>query len=249
MRIFNDDLWLGWHGVRAHPDSPIGGGGTGRFRHPGTLEGDPFSSNAHPSSPLARSRSQPSADAVQSAINPRLSFSEYAENRMWDLLKTHPNQLGRALWIDFESCRRDERLSKGSVTSCDIFKPYADFDAQFRNWERTDCQTYVLDVIKYAYQKTGQIAVYRGLINTFKNRGTTGTVMAKYLTDNGWKAYLFMPDTENPADGNPEHTRMYRNASRSRTWWGVPLSGFIINYNPNSAGEPGQPRTPQTQKG
>lgn len=181
-----------------------------------------------------------SAGGIALLLNPRtipargrareLTFSEHAENRMWDLFKSHQNQLGRQLWIDFDRCRTG-KAGRGKY-DCDLFGPYKDFEARFKDWYRTDCQTYILDVLKYAFEKTGRRDLYRGMMGAFRKEGTTGTVMSKYLARNGWEAYLFMPDTDNPADGKPAHAKMYQNSKKSRTWWGVPLVDFIVNYNP-----------------
>jgi hypothetical protein len=164
---------------------------------------------------------------------PDLTFSQHAENRMWDLLKSHADQMGRQLWIDFNECKTTGSNRRGKY-ECNLFEPYKDFEAKFKDWYRSDCQTYILDVLKFAYEKTGQREVYRGLMGAFKKEGTTGTVMCKYLVRNGWKAYLFMPDTDNPSDGKSAHTKMYKNSLKSKTWWGVPLTDFIVNYNPTS---------------
>lgn len=45
--------------------------------------------------------------------------------------------------------------------------------------------------------------------------------MAEYLVKNGWKAYLFMPDTENPDETDRKdynsHKQMYQLALKSKT--------------------------------
>jgi hypothetical protein len=52
----SDPLWSGWRDDVAHPQSPRGGGGPGRFRAPDTLNGasDPAWSSPHPASPVGR---------------------------------------------------------------------------------------------------------------------------------------------------------------------------------------------------
>lgn len=162
----------------------------------------------------------------------KLTFSEHAENKMWDLLKAHQNQLGRQLWVDYESCVKTGQPKPGGAP-CTTLQPYQEFAAKFNSWYRTDCQTYILHVLKYAYEKIGRRDIYTGLHRQFTNpKNTTGTVMAKYLVQNGWKAYLFLPDTDNPSDRSPKHTAMYRSTLKTKTWWGVPVTDFIVNYNP-----------------
>lgn len=158
-----------------------------------------------------------------------MTFSEHAEFEMLNLYNNHPDQLGRQLWVDFDNCR----TNKPSGTQCDLFGDYRNFDQKFKKWRRTDCQTYIQDVIRYAYEKIGRRDLYDGLRAFYKSRNlVNGTVMAEYLVKNGWKAYLYMPDTENPYDADQAHVKMYDLAQRTKLWWKVPLAGFIVNYNP-----------------
>lgn len=167
------------------------------------------------------------------------TFSDHAEDELKKLRDENAGQLGRKLWIDFDFCRRGK--PKDSTTECSLFGNYKDFEAQFKNWRRTDCQTYIQDVIRYAYEKIGRRDLYNGLLKFYKTRDlTNGTVMAEYLVKNGWKAYLFMPDTEQPFDDNKDHTTMYKTALKTETWWKVPLSGFIVNYKPTIDTEMGR---------
>ncbi len=156
------------------------------------------------------------------------TFGDHAKDMLQELFVSHEGQIGRKLWIDFDNCRNN----KTSETDCALFGNYKDFDTKFKNWRRTDCQTYIQDVIRYAFEKTGRRDLYNGLLAYYKKNGVTGTIMAQYLVKQGWKAYLFMPDTENPLDNNNEHTKKYRDALKTNKWWDVPLSGMIVNYKP-----------------
>lgn len=40
-----------------------------------------------------------------------------------------------------------------------------------------------------------------------------------------------MPDTVNPKDKNAEHSRMYEKALKTKTWWDVPITDTIVNYD------------------
>ena len=171
------------------------------------------------------------------------TFSDHAQDMLRELYANHKEQLGRQLWIDFDNCR----TNKPSGTDCVRFEDYKDFETQFKNWRRTDCQTYIQDVIRYSYEKTGRRNIYDGLLNFYKSNGVTGTIMAQYLVKQGWKAYLFMPDTEQPSDSNAEHTQKYRDAIKTNSWWKVPLAGFIVNYKPTNSGTSGA--TPITSDG
>ncbi len=162
------------------------------------------------------------------ATGARKTFSDHALDSLRELYSHHEGQIGRQLWIDFTRCQNSQATS----AECLAFGDYAAFEAQFKNWRRTDCQTYIQDVIRYAYEKTGSRSVYSGLQAFYRRNGVTGTVMAQFLVSQGWRAYLFMPDTENPSDSKPEHTQKYKEAVRTKKWWNVPLAGFIVNYNP-----------------
>lgn len=106
------------------------------------------------------------------------TFSDHAEDELKKLYGEHPKQIGRQLWVDFDNCRKN----KPSDTECSLFGNYKDFESQFKNWRRTDCQTYIQDVIRYAYEKIGRRDLYNGLLNYYAARKfTNGTVMAEYL--------------------------------------------------------------------
>ena len=163
-----------------------------------------------------------------------MTFSEHAEERMLELFNDHPAEYGRRLWIDFEYCRKNQ--PDKSYTECPLFGNYQDFATEFGNlkkWSRTDCISYIQTVIRYGYEKIGRKDLFQ------KVNFALGTKMAANLVSIGWKAYLFMPDAENPFDGNAEHTQMYKKALNAKTWWDVPLSGLIVNYRPTTVHEDG----------
>jgi hypothetical protein len=58
-----DDIWIGRHGGIAHPNSPLGSGGPGRFRQPGCL-GKDIGECAHPLSPSTRNAVPDSLELV-----------------------------------------------------------------------------------------------------------------------------------------------------------------------------------------
>lgn len=51
-----EKFFIGWRDKPAHPDAPTGGGGTGHFRHAGSINTQPstYSSIPHPDSPVGR---------------------------------------------------------------------------------------------------------------------------------------------------------------------------------------------------
>ncbi len=177
---------------------------------------------------------------LEKSANQGMTFSEYAEEKMLRLFNKHPNEYGRRLWIEFESCRDK---NKQLQTECSLFDSYKDFETEFGNlekWSRTDCISYIQNVIRYALEKIGKKALYKNIYFAL------GTKMAADLVKLGWKAYLFMPDTDNPYDKNPEHTQMYSKALKAKTWWNVALSGVIVNYKPTQNYEDGNPVASKT---
>jgi hypothetical protein len=174
------------------------------------------------------------------AHSPVKKFSDHAKDSLRELFLHHEGQIGRQLWIEFAQCLNSPAPDAGCIT----FGDFKAFNAQFKNWRRTDCQTYIQDVIRYAYEKVGRRDVYSGLLAFYRKKGVTGTIMSQYLVSQGWKAYLFMPDTENPDDKNPAHTQKYREALRTKKWWGVPITDFVVNYNPTVGGTVTTPTDP-----
>jgi hypothetical protein len=96
----------------------------------------------------------------------------------------------------------------------------------------TDCITFVQNVIRHAYRASGNAAVSDTL------RGySDGIPLAKYLVGLGWRAYYWNPDGRNPRDGQSEHPVSYKTAKREKTYYGVALSGAIVNYNLTAVGK------------
>jgi hypothetical protein len=93
----------------------------------------------------------------------------------------------------------------------------------------TDCITYVREVLEDAFQRTGDPAGAAGV----RQRVVHGTVMARYLVINkGWKAYYWNPSVRAPRDQSPEHTDSYRKALSTGKYYDIPVSGYVIDYNP-----------------
>lgn len=163
-----------------------------------------------------------------------MTFSEHAEKKMLELFVNHPNEYGRRLWLDFEACKAGTPTK--SYTDCSLFANYNDFAAEFGNmtkWTRTDCISYLQNVIRYALEKTGRRADYKTINFAY------GTKMAKNLVALGWRAYLLMPDAVNPYDKNADHTKKYQTAVKTKKWWEVPLTDIIVNYKPTTVYEDG----------
>jgi len=59
-----------------------------------------------------------------------------------------------------------------------------------------------------------------------------GTEFAKYLQTIGWKGIYWNPDVDNPFDDSNEHPYSYAIAKKTKTYYGIPISDFVINFRP-----------------
>jgi hypothetical protein len=90
----------------------------------------------------------------------------------------------------------------------------------------TDCITYVRNVLKYSYEQAGKPEVGK-----HARRLMEGFPLANYLVLNGWSAHYWNADVRHPRDGSPEHPFSYQQAVKTGKYYGLPLSGFVVNYN------------------
>lgn len=159
--------------------------------------------------------------AVPAAFVPQTaeeSFTRVASNKMWDLFKDHPNQVGsnRKRWL----------LKRGLPD-----------DTEGR--QRTDCITYVKAVLVAAYEHLGQKANATGVKRALAPNGL-GTDLADYLVRQlGWKAHYWNPDVNHPRDFDyPKHNYSYWNTLKHGVYYAgnyrtsVPVGGFVVNYDP-----------------
>jgi hypothetical protein len=156
----------------------------------------------------------------------RLTFSEHAEKRMWDLLKAYEGQVGS---------HRSQMLRERGLPD------------DTRGKSPTDCITYVIQVLKYAHDQIGR----RDVARRVGALGQYGTELAAYLVGLGWKAHYWNPDALRPRDGDNEHPASYRLVARTGRYYRIPVSGVIVNYSPTPLGggdaARGARETPKTQ--
>lgn len=102
------------------------------------------------------------------------------------------------------------------------------FGGDKRGRSDTNCIIYVRNVLEYAYKKIGR----RDVADRIHSMPKDGMPLATYLTTSlGWSAHYWNPDVRHPRDGAAEHPQSYKNAIANRTYSGVTVSGFIVNYN------------------
>jgi hypothetical protein len=150
-----------------------------------------------------------------------LSFSSAAENVMWDLFKSHPNQVG----------------SKRRVA---LLRNHLPDDTSGRT--TTDCITYVAMVLTKAYEMVNRKVDADGIRRNLAANRARGLPLARHLVDKlGWSAHYWNPDVNHPDDGKyGEHNYTYWDAVKTRRYYstrpwgqgGVALKGFIVNYRP-----------------
>jgi hypothetical protein len=108
--------------------------------------------------------------------------------------------------------------------------------AQHPNKKATDCITYVINVLKYAFDQTGDKAAAEQVANL----GRYGTKLAAYLVKtHQWKGVYYNPDVNHPSDGQLEHPYSYfKKANLSKVYYDIPISHMVINYSPTPATNP-----------
>jgi hypothetical protein len=142
-----------------------------------------------------------------------LSLSEWAEKKMWDLYKSHDHEVG--------SHYTGDRTGK----------------------QLTDCITYIKNVLMYAYENIGRRDAANHILKIWQDT-RSGIDLAHYLVSLGWQAYYWNPDTRLARDGQSEHPYSYKNmVKKNGKYYGVPVSGCIINYNPTSGSATNRSKT------
>lgn len=129
------------------------------------------------------------------------TFTEYALEKMLDLFHNHDHEVG-------------SQLKK--------------FDPEtFKDYEATDCITYVLNVLTYAFEQTGKADAAAKA----KSLGARGTELARYLVaHHNWKGIYINPDRKHPRDDETEHTFSSVIAVRDKEYYDIPLEYAVQNY-------------------
>ncbi len=135
------------------------------------------------------------------------SFSSYAREKILDLYKNHKDEVG-------------SELKKVNPV-------------KYKDYKATDCITFSLNVISYAFEKTENKEAAKH-VWSLANKGVD---LAKYLVNtHGWKGIYINPDSVHPADAQKEHTFSSYIASKTCKYYEIPLSYRVDNYNPTVKG-------------
>lgn len=129
------------------------------------------------------------------------NFSEYALEHLLELYKNHDNEVGRELKKQFPD--------------------------KYKDYKSTDCITYVLNVLRYAFNKKADSDAAKKVWAV----GSKGTDLAKYLVKHkSWKGVYINPDVNHPTDSNDEHTYTAIIAAKRCEYYRIPLAYQITNY-------------------
>jgi Domain of unknown function (DUF4157) len=107
-----------------------------------------------------------------------------------------------------------------------------------------DCTTYVIDVLRNAFNAKGKGADWtKVMAAAAKGSGGAlkGTEVLRALeTVAGWKAVFWSPDPRNPADLNPEHSAAYKKVRGSGQYYGVDVDSpkSIVEYRRTAVTKP-----------
>ena len=135
-------------------------------------------------------------------------FTDYALEKMMDLFHHHDHEVG-------------SQLKKAEPE-------------EYKNYQSTDCITYVLNVLSHAFREMGNDQS----AGRVWQLGAHGTRLAKYLVKkHGWKAIYLNPDAVHPRDAtadavrrSEEHTYSSLIALKQHTYYDIPLEYAVQNY-------------------
>lgn len=137
------------------------------------------------------------------------TFSEHAREKMIDLYTNHAHEVGSQL-----------KLAQPEL---------------YRDYKSTSCIDYVLNVLKYAFDKAGN----RGAVGEVGRLGTHGTALAAYLvTRHSWKGVYINPDVSHPVDSDAEHAYSSVLAEKNCRYYGIPLEFKATNYRVTAPSHP-----------
>jgi len=128
-------------------------------------------------------------------------FTELALEKLLDLYNNHSHEVG-------------SELKKSDP-------------AKYKSLESTDCITYALNVISYAFKSTGNDKA----VNKAWTMGQRGTELASWLVDDhNWKGVYINPDVNHPTDKDSEHSYSNYLADKTCRYYKIPLHFKVVNY-------------------
>ena len=139
-----------------------------------------------------------------------MTFSDHARTKLLDLYNDHSHEVGSRL--------------------------KATDPAGYASYSSTNCITYAINVISYAFNQTGDSGA---AAKVEQLRDKPGNQLSRYLvTSHQWKGIYINADTVHPRDGSREHTTAERKVNRSCTYYSIPVRYRVVNYRPTTRTEP-----------
>ena len=130
------------------------------------------------------------------------SFSDYAQQKLIDLYENHSHEVG--------------------------IKLKESDPVKYKDYESTDCITYALNVISFAFKSIGNDDAAKKSWSL----GKFGTELAKYLVDiHSWKGIYINPDVNHPSDSDSEHSYSHHLALKKCEYYKIPLDYKVTNYD------------------
>jgi hypothetical protein len=105
-----------------------------------------------------------------------------------------------------------------------------------------DCTTYVLSVLKAAFEEAGMPELWTKLFReaiASSNGLFKGLELLKALEGAGWTGIYWNPDTKNPGDDDDEHPYTNYIVNKKGTYYGLPVDKerSVLNYDPTEVDE------------
>lgn len=136
-------------------------------------------------------------------------FSDFALEKLLDLYAHHTHEVGSEL-------RKTDPEKYKSLTP-------------------TDCITYALNVIGYAFEKSGDPQAAKAVWRL----GEHGTELAVYLVEHHrWSGVYINPDVNHPLDADSEHSYSHQLALETCNYYRIPLDYQVINYSVTPVSHP-----------
>lgn len=135
------------------------------------------------------------------------SFSDYALEKMLDLYNNHAHQVGSHL----------------KAKEPDTYK----------NFEATDCITYVQQTLVYAYKKAGRADFAAKVQKDLGSNKGSGTHLAKTLVlEDNWTGVYINPDTSYKTNDKDNPWWSAKDTFKSCKYYGIPMTHAVVDYLP-----------------
>lgn len=99
----------------------------------------------------------------------------------------------------------------------------------------TDCITYAINVISYAFKQLGKDSAAQKV----RQLGKHGNELSRYLVNtHQWSGIYINPDVKHPIDADPEHAWSDHVVKKTCTYFSIPIKYRAVNYSPTPSDDP-----------